>query len=86
MIHSLKRNEYNIFLLIDSSELLIKAKNLIMKKEKEEGEIAPGSPTAASIFTSSFTSPDVEDDTRSEKSYHGSGNVTVHNCQDYVNR
>ena len=74
------------FLLTECSELLTKARNLIMKKEEEEEETSRESPAATSRFASSLTSLDVEDDNRFEKSYRGSGNVTVHNCEDYVNR
>ena len=75
-----------LFPLTEYSALLTKARNLIMKKEAEEEETSPGPPAAGSMFASFLTSPDVEDDNRPEKSYRGSGNVTVHNCEDYVNR
>ena len=58
-----------------------------MKKEaKDEEETSPEPLAVASMFASSLTSPDVEDDNRPEKSYWDSGKITVHNCEDYVNR
>lgn len=68
-------------------DLLTRAQNLLVKKE-EPGDNHPESPQADSAFASTFDSPQKEkdDDESSEKSYRGSGNVTLHNADEYAER
>ena len=55
-----------------------------MKKEEVEDAMSPESPNEISIFASPEAEND--DDNKSQKSYRGSGNVTVDNAEDYVER